>query len=298
MGKILVGTASWSDKSLVDSGRFYPQDIATPADRLRYYASRFPLVEVDSSYYGMPTVRNAMLWAERTPPGFVFDIKAFRLLTQHQTDPQALPKDIRLALGPVAKKNVYYRDVPSELRNELWERFLLAVEPLRRAGKLGVLLFQFPPWFVPAKANYDHILECQEKLAGFQLAVEFRNRAWFEGDRPGRVWEFEREHGLAHVVVDEPQGFSSSIPTLWEATCPGVAVVRMHGRNRDTWEAKGLRSSGDRFNYLYGAEELHGLAGAVRELSQRVGAVHVLFNNNHGDYAQRNATDFVRLLTP
>ncbi|MBS1191762.1 MAG: hypothetical protein H6R10_3554 [Rhodocyclaceae bacterium] len=297
MDGIRVGTASWTDKSLIDSGEFYPSDVNTPEGRLQYYAGHFPLVEVDSSYYAMPTVRNAMLWAARTPNDFVFDIKAFRLFTQHQTDPHVLPPDIREALGPVGKKNVYYRDLPAPLLDELWLRFAMAIEPLRRAGKLGAVLFQFPPWFVPSPASLAHIGACAEKLPGCRIAVEFRNKAWFEGKRSAWVLDFEREHGLSHVVVDEPQGFSSSVPTLWEVTSPELAVVRLHGRNRDTWEKKGLGSSTERFNYLYKEEELQGLTEGVRQLADTARSVHVLFNNNFGAYAQRNAMEFRQLLT-
>jgi uncharacterized protein YecE (DUF72 family) len=296
MAQILVGTASWSDKSLIDSGLFYPSDVTTPAGRLAYYAQRFPLVEVDTSFYGIPAVRSSMQWAERTPRDFVFDVKAFRLFTQHRTDPDALPKDVRRALGRINRSNLQYGDLPAEVRDELWLQFQLALEPLRRAGKLGVVLFQYPPWFVPCGANFDHIRECQTKLPGVQLAVEFRNKAWFEGDRPERVWQFLRDHHLAYVVVDEPQGFASSVPQLWEVTCPDVAIVRLHGRNRDTWEGKGLKSSGERFNYVYGHDELTELAEAVRALARHAAAAHVLFNNCAGDYAQRNAAEFIELV--
>ena len=104
MSRILVGTTSWTEKTLVESGRFYSPDVQTAEGRLRFYASRFPVVEVDSSYYGLPSSRNASLWAERTPDGFVFDVKAYRLFTQYQTPPDALPKDIREGLAPAAKK--------------------------------------------------------------------------------------------------------------------------------------------------------------------------------------------------
>ena len=144
MSEILVGTASWTDKSLILSGRFYPPQVTTPEDRLRYYATQFPVVEVDSSYYAMPSEHNAQLWAERTPDAFVFDVKAFRLFTQHQTPPQALPKDIQQALGTLSKKNVYYRDMPEELLDQMWQRFETAIQPLKQAGKLGAVLFQFP----------------------------------------------------------------------------------------------------------------------------------------------------------
>ena len=292
MSNILVGTASWTDKMLVESGLFYPPAVKSPEDRLRYYATQFPVVEADSSYYAMPTARNSTLWADRTPQVFVFDIKAFRLFTQHQTSPQGLPKDIRDALGPIEKTNIYYADMPDELLTELWQRFRAAIMPLQQAGKFDAVLFQFPPWFVYRPSNLDHIQRCAELLAGYQLAVEFRHRSWFEEKHREQVLGFERDHGLAHVVVDEPQGFASSIPPVWEVTCPKLAIVRLHGRNRETWDKKGLASSAERFDYLYSDAELLELAEQVRRLAANVGRVHVFFNNNYSNYAQRNAGVF------
>src|SRR5436190_17306496 len=120
MSNVLVGTSSWTDKSLIDSGRFYPPSAKTPEDRLRYYASQFPIVEIDSSYYGIPIEANARLWVERTPPEFIFNIKAYRLFTRHQTPVASLAKDIRGALGLLPKANVYDEDVPAEIQLELW----------------------------------------------------------------------------------------------------------------------------------------------------------------------------------
>jgi len=292
MSNISVGTASWTDKMLVASGLFYPAAVKSAEDRLRFYATQFPVVEVDSSYYAMPTARNSTLWSERTPQTFVFDIKAFRLFTQHPTSPQALPKDIRDALGPVEKQNIYYADMPVELLTELWQRFRAAIAPLQQAAKLGAVLFQFPPWFVYRPSNLDHIQRSAELLAGYQLAVEFRHQSWFAETHREQVLAFEREHGLAHVVVDEPQGFAGSIPPVWEVTCPDLAIVRLHGRNRETWDKKGLASSAERFDYLYSNAELLELAEQVRRLAANVGRVHVFFNNNYSNYAQRNAGVF------
>lgn len=296
MGDILVGTASWADKSVVDSGRFYPSPAMSAEARLRYYATHFPLVEVDSTYYALPSVANAQLWVERSPNGFVFDLKAFRLLTGHHAQPTALPADLRRALGPTEKENVYYRDLSEEIRLELWRRFRSAIEPLRHASKLGAVLLQFPPWFVFGRASFAHIQHCAEMLAGYRLAVEFRNKSWFGEKARQEVLAFERTHGLTHVVVDEPQGFVSSIPQVWEVTDPNLAIVRLHGRNRETWEAKGLASSADRFNYLYSAAELGDIAALVRRLASEARRVHVLFNNCHEDKAQRNAAAFARLV--
>src|SRR3982750_27826 len=134
MSPILVGTSSWTDKTLIASGKFYPASAKTPEDRLRYYASQFPIVEIDSSYYGIPTVVNARLWVERTPANFTFNIKAFRLFTRHQTPVLSLAKDIKAALGPVTKSNLYDTDVPDEISIELWKQFRAVLEVLRESG--------------------------------------------------------------------------------------------------------------------------------------------------------------------
>jgi uncharacterized protein YecE (DUF72 family) len=142
----------------------------------------------------------------------------------------------------------------------------------------------------------DHIVKCAQILAGYQLAIEFRNKSWFDAKHQEDVLAFERDYQLAHVVVDGPQGFASSIPSIWEATCSEVAVVRLHGRNRETWDQKDLASSAERFNYLYTDVELHEMVGPISSLSERTGRVHVFFNNNFSNYAQLNAAELSRLL--
>jgi len=295
VSEILVGTASWTDKTLIESGRFYPPEAKSAEARLRYYATQFPLVEIDSTYYALPAERTAQLWADRTPRGFVFNVKAFRLFTGHHAQPSALPADLRDALQPNEKSILYYRDLSDEVRRELWQRFRSGLEPLRHSGKLGAVLLQFAPWFVFGRERMEHILHCADMLDGFQLAVELRNKSWFGENTRDKVIAFEREHKLAHVVVDEPQDFSSSIPQ-WEVTCPELAIVRLHGRNREMWARKGLATSAERFNYLYSAAELNALAEPVKEIASRARRVHVLFNNCHDDKAQRNATQFRQLV--
>lgn len=296
MGEIFVGTASWTDKTLIESGRFYPREAKSAEARLRYYATQFPLVEIDSTYYALPAERTAQLWAERTPQRFVFNVKAFRLFTGHQAQASALPADLRKALRPSGKSNLYYRDLSDEIRRELWQRFRSGLEPLRRSGKLGAVLLQFAPWFVFGRESFGHILHCADMLEGFQLAVEFRNKSWFGEKTRDKAIAFERDHNLAHVVVDEPQGFPSSIPQVWEVTCPALALLRLHGHNREMWAKKGLASAAERFNYLYSTAELKALAKPVKDLASRARRVHVLFNNCHGDKAQRNAAQFRQLV--
>lgn len=296
MGTILVGTASWTDKTLIDSKAFYPASAKSAEARLRFYASQFPLVEIDATYYALPAERTAQMWAERTPDGFTFNVKAFRLFTGHPAQLRALPPDIRTALQPGAPDKIYYRDLSAEIQQELWRRFLLGLEPLRASGKLGALLLQFAPWFVFGRESFAFIEHCAEMLAGCRLAVEFRNKSWFGDKTRDRVLAFERERALVHVVVDEPQGFASSIPQVWEVTCPELAIFRLHGHNREMWTKKGLATSAERFNYLYSTTELEPLADHVHELARKAQRVHVLFNNCHGDKAQRNAVEFRQLL--
>jgi uncharacterized protein YecE (DUF72 family) len=296
LGTILVGTASWTDKTLIESGRFYPPDAKTPEARLRHYATHFSLVEVDSTYYALPAQRTAQAWAERTPDGFAFDVKAFRLLTGHGASPSALPKDLRAALPEADGKAIYYRDLPDELRAELWKHFRSGLEPLVGAGKLRAVLLQLAPWLVANREAFEHLRHCRQMLPGLRLAVELRNKSWFSEKSRDRVLAFEREQGFVHVTVDEPQGFASSIPQVWEATRGDLGIFRLHGHNQEMWTKKGLKSSAERFNYLYSTAELEALVPAVRALSERVDELHVLFNNCYEDKAQRNAIEFKQLL--
>jgi uncharacterized protein YecE (DUF72 family) len=293
MARILVGTSSWTDPTLLVSG-FYPPAVNTPEKRLQHYASRFPLVEVDSTYYAMPAERTARLWVERTHRDFVFDIKAFGLFTNHPTQLRALPKDLREAVPSSEKRSLYYRDIPQETRSQLWDRFAGALLPLDSAGKLGVVLFQFPEWFLPGRNSWLHIMECREKLPQYGMAVEFRNGLWLSESHREETFRFLKENRLAYVSVDEPQGFRSSVPPVVEATSD-MAVVRFHGRNRENWEKKGITAA-ERFKYLYGREELEEWLPRLAGLSSKVKEMHVLFNNCYRDYGVKNARDMDLIL--
>src|SRR6266550_80068 len=297
MSNVLVGKSSWTDKSLIDSGRFYPTAVRTSEDRLRYYASQFPIVEIDSSYYGIPVEANARLWVERTPSEFIFNIKAYRLFTRHQTPVASLAKEMRAALGPVTKANIYDEDVPAEIQLELWRQFRAVLEVLRASGKLGAVHFQFAPWVAFHPRSFDYIEHCRAMLAGFRLAIEFRNRSWFDGERhAARTLSFERDNGLVNVVVDEPQGLANTIPSVWEVTDPALSIVRLHGRNHGTWNKKGLTSSAQRFNYDYDEGELTEVAQNVGTLSRKAEIVHVLFNTNYQDQGRRAASTLNTIL--
>ena len=295
MSTILIGSASWTDKTLIDCGRFYPKECKSAEARLRHYATQFPLVEVDSSYYGMPTPANAQLWAERTPDHFVFNVKAFRLFTGHQTSPIVLHKDLQQALGPDAPKTLYYKSTPKEIADELWRRFGEALEPLRQAGKLGAVHFQFAPWLLRNREGMAHVAHCVEKMQGQQLSVEFRNKSWFEGDNLGKTLAFERDLGVVHTIVDSPQGFSNCVPRVWEVTQPALALLRLHGRNQDSWNIKAPASS-SRFNYWYSQAELAAMVPEIRRTAGLADALHIVFNTNYEDQGQVNAHLLRRLL--
>jgi uncharacterized protein YecE (DUF72 family) len=286
---ILVGTASWTDKTLVACGRFYPAACKTPEQRLRYYAQQFPMVEVDSSYYAMPTPQVARNWAERTPADFVFNVKAFRLFTGHQTQPTVLHRDIQQALGPAVPRMLFYQDLPLEIRDELWRRFIEALAPLRAAGKLRAVHFQFAPWLLRNRESIAHVEHCVEKMAGHLLAAEFRHGTWFHGAQLQETLAWERELGLVHTIVDSPQGFANCVPCVWDVTNPQLAIVRLHGRNKETWNKKGLAASSARFDYWYSADELGAMVPEIEHLGTLAQAVHVIFNTNYEDQGQVNA---------
>ncbi len=296
MTEILVGTCSWTDKTLIESGRFYPDWARSAEARLQYYASQFGIVEVDSSYYALPNERTSQLWVERTGDNFVFDIKAFRLFTQHPTPMKALPRDIRQALPPKSKEkaNIYQRDIPAELSDELWSRFEQALLPLDSAGKLGIVLFQFPPWFYPGNEQRDYIASCKEKLSRYTIAIEFRHNSWVNEKNIERTFNFLRESDLPYVCVDEPQRFKSSLPPIAEATSD-IGVVRFHGRNKEMWEKKGA-SVAERFNYLYTEDELREWVPKIEELASKTTQLHVLFNNCYQDKAVTNGQQISLML--
>ena len=293
MADIRVGTASWTDKTLIESG-WYPPEANNAEKRLRYYTRQFPLVEVDSTYYALPAEQTAAAWAQRSPKGFTFNIKAFSLFTQHPTRIAALPKDLRPAAEKAAKgkPNVYLKDAGPELTEQAWERFLAALEPLRQTGRLGAILFQFPQWFVIGRARKDYIRRVAERVAPRQVCIEFRNKTWMSEDNRAETLAFLADHQLPYVCVDEPQGYPSSVPPVVAATAP-LAVVRMHGHS-EKWDSHDIQ---EKFRYRYSENELTEWVPKVRSLAAEADTTHVLFNNCYSDDAQVNAQQLAELLS-
>jgi uncharacterized protein YecE (DUF72 family) len=296
VGNVRVGTASWTERTLLESGAFYPPSVTSPADRLRYYARHFPVVEVDATFYALPAERMAAAWVERVPADFVFGVKAFAALTRHPFVPARLPADLRAALGETLARRprLYARELPAEIVDEIRRRFVAALAPLHAAGMLGYVLLQFPKWFPRARASLAYLERCPELLP-YPLAVEFRDPSWLAGDRAARTFEFLRAHRLAYVSVDEPQGTPASVPPIAEATSDALAVVRFHGRNVAVWNRPGV-SVVEKFGYRYTTDELRAWRAPIARLARQARAVHVLMNNCRSHYAVQNAKELATIL--
>lgn len=293
-----VGVASWTDPTFTAKGVFYPDDARTPEKRLRYYASRFPVVEVDSTYYALPTVETARAWVERTPDAFAFDVKAFALMTGHPTEVSRLPKSLREALpAPLARaKRVTADELPPEIDAEAWRIFREACQPLRDAGKLGAVFLQYAPWVAPSRESPAMLERAIERLDGLPMAVEFRNAEWMSERLRARTWELLARLGLSYVSVDEPQGTPTSIPPLVHTTVRRLAVIRLHGQRADTWAARGVPAV-EKYRYLYSSAELDAWAKKVVEAAATADNLHVIFNNCYANYGAVNAAEMISLLS-
>lgn len=261
--RVVVGTAAWSDHE-----HFYPPGVRG-TDRITYYARHFPVVEVNASYYHLLPERNYALWVEKTPDDFTFNVKALGQLTGHVRDEPALP--------------------------ETFDAFRASYEPLREAGKLGAVLFQFPPWFDNTEKNRQQIEWCAEMMSDDPLLIEFRNATWLSEGSKDDTLDFLTSLRLSYVTVDAPQIGSGTAQLVPAVTTPRLAYLRMHGRNIETWN-KRVKTTGERFNYLYNDEELHELAAIARQLAENAIEVHVIFNNNMAEFAVSNARSMMNIL--
>ena len=295
--RIVFGVAGWTDPTLLAPGVFYPANCTSAEARLRYYASKYSMVEVDATYYSLPSRSTAAAWAARTPEGFTFDVKAHALMTGHPTDVRRLPDWVRRALPRRASgaPRIYSSDVPAEILDEVWERFRAALDPIRAAGKLGAIMLQFPRWFEPTRDSANALRRAKHRLGDDLATVEFRNRAWMEGRIADRTLGLLEDLELSYVIVDAPPGMRSSMPPTAAITDPRLAVFRFHGRRVSAWEAKNDPVT-ERYRYLYDRDELRGWLPAVLETAFNVARVHMTFNNNHANYATTNAAEMAALV--
>jgi uncharacterized protein YecE (DUF72 family) len=268
--------------------------------RLRFYASVFDTVEVNSSYYAIPDARNTLRWAERTPPGFLFHIKAFAPMTGHRARLEALPAEMRRLLPATPRLTprgeVEASSFPPEALDAAFALFNAALGPLVEAGKLGYVLFQFAPWVHHGPAALEALAALPERLPGVAVAVEFRHRSWFP-DHAEEVLPLLRDLGLAHVIVDAP-ATASAVPRVTAVTAP-TAILRLHGRNAQGWlrqvrgEAPAVR---EKYDYLYSEAELRAIVPEIEAVADEAERVFISFNNNNRAYPVQNALMMRRLL--
>jgi uncharacterized protein YecE (DUF72 family) len=267
----------------------------TAEERLKFYASRFPIVEADSTYYFPPSPQLTRSWVERTPADFTMNVKAYSLMTGHPTKPSSLWRDLRdeLPADVAEKRNLYPHHLDDDTLDEVWLRFVDALRPLVKADKLGAVLMQYPTWFVPKRDNRDELARMRDRMGDLPVCVELRSPTWFASrDRP-RTLDLLRDLQLALVVVDAPK--ASKLPTVLEVTNDDLAVVRFHGRADDTWDAR-TGSAAERFNYLYSKQQLRPWAKKLESLAGEAREVHALMNNCYRDHGVNNAADLQAML--
>ena len=282
-GKILVGTASWSDPGFVE--RWYPKKMPA-GDRLQWYAQHFEMVEVNSTFYSVPEPRMVERWCAATPNDFTFDVKLHQLFSFHSTPVKLLPPDLQRRAETDARGRV---NPTPELQEALLKIFLHAASIFRDAGKLGVFLLQLSPSFSPRKHELGELKRLVEMLRDYGLAIEFRNRNWAVGDELESTIEFLQKHHTIFVNVDAPASdhFMVMPSDVDEVTNSKVAYLRLHGRNAKAYITG--KTVAARFDYDYSDNEITEVAQRSRKLAKEAREVHVIFNNNNLDYAPRAA---------
>jgi uncharacterized protein YecE (DUF72 family) len=282
-GKILVGTASWSDPGFVE--RWYPKKMPA-GDRLEWYAQHFEMVEVNSTFYSVPDPRMVERWCAATPDDFTFDVKLHQLLSFHSTRAKLLPPELQRRAEIDARGNA--KSTP-DLQEALLKIFLRGTSIFKKAGKLGVFLLQLSPAFSPRKHELAELEPLMEMLSGYDLAIEFRNRNWATGDQLQLTIDFLQQHHAIFVNVDAPasEHFMVMPSEIDEVTNSNVAYLRLHGRNAKAYITG--KTVAARFDYDYSENEITEVAKRSRKLAREARELHVIFNNNNLDYAPRAA---------
>jgi len=272
---VRIGVCSWADETL--TAVWYPPGVKSGEERLRYYAERFGTVELNSSFYRLPTREMVERWVERTPDGFTMHVKAFGVMTRHPVKLEQLPPELRDGV-PTDDRGRVDRP-PREFRAEVFRQFRDALEPLRAAGKLGGILMQFPPYVVFRPPSLEYIEWAKEQLGNDEMLVEFRHASWLDEANRAETLSFLEARGLSYVMVDAPRtGARNVLPTVIARTS-STAYLRFHGRNAKTWNIRG-RSAAERFDHLYTDEELEEWVQPLRELAGEAENVYAMFNNN------------------
>lgn len=264
---ILIGTSSWSDHR-----SFYPPGTKQP-EQLAFYARTFPIVEVNTTYYHIPSPTVVSNWVERTPDGFIFDVKPPRELTATPETP---------------------RGAAPEPDADLARDFAESIRPLADAGKLGAITFQFPPSYRNTEEHREYLRLLPELFPDYPISVEFRRRDWLDEGHAPETLRLLQEAGLGFTMVDEPQIGSGTVPPVYGITNQDIAVIRFHGRNSARWYD--FSEHGRRFDWDYTAEELAPWIPRIQRAAEEVERVHVFFNTNVEGQGPRNAALLMGLL--
>ncbi len=289
---VLIGTASWTDPEFIKAG-WYPDEVKNDAEgRLRYYAEHFPMVEVNASFYALPTVETVGAWTRRTPDDFRFFVKAHQVISGHPSEPGRLPVPLReLPFTPDKRGRI--RKPSQELRDAVIDSLLEALGPM--GGKLGGVLLQLPPFVTAGEAQRAEVERIIARFAPVRVAVEFRHRSWVAPGERERTMDMLGARDAAYVCVDAPRiDAASAMPPIVEVTAPELAYLRLHGRNADTWHTG--KTVAERYDHVYTRDEMAEWLDPVIAMAERAQEVAVVFNNNARDYALRNAADFRGML--
>ncbi|WP_060680653.1 DUF72 domain-containing protein [Virgibacillus halodenitrificans] len=267
---IYIGVTGWGDHHSL-----YPPELKSK-DKLAEYSSHFPVVEVDTSFYAIQPIRNAEKWVKQTPENFRFVVKAYQGMTGHQRG-----------------------DIPFETKEDMFKAYLESLVPYQNAGKLAMVLFQFPPWFDCRKENVNYLRYCKQRMGDIPIALEFRNQSWFSDEFRQSTLDFMEKEGWIHSIADEPQAGDRSIPIVPVVTNSNKTLVRMHGRNVHGWNKPKNADTNwrdVRYLYKYNQEELLEWKQRIEKLTQESEDIIVLFNNNSGGDAAGNAKEFQGLM--
>lgn len=275
-----IGTCGYSFPDWKDT--VYPHGLR-PSLYLVYYARTlgFNAVELDSSFYHMPTISLVQALIQKTPPGFLFTVKAHRSMTH----------EVWNAMRPTAPGHAPFPDLAKGLKSPsqlapAFVAFWEAIAPMADAGRLGTVVLQYPPWFRDTPENRTFLLTTRDLLVGLPLSIEFRDMTWHTED----ALTFLRTEHLGYVAVDEPQ-LRNLLP-LTPAVTSDVAYLRLHGRNPNWFGA----SREERYDYLYSKEELEQILPSIRTMAASAPLMFVMTNNCHRGQAVQNARDLKSML--
>lgn len=262
---ITIGLTGWGDHPLVATSR---------NTKLEDYASHFPFVEMDTSFYAIPSEKNIHSWINKTPESFQFIPKAYQAMTQHKN---------------------WLEDFSSE--EKMFAAFLTRFEPMIKQNRIKAFLFQFPPYFGCTQENVAYLRKIRHWMKDTPVAIEFRDSSWFSKKYKESTLQFLTDQQFIHTVVDQPQTPNNSVPLTPVGTNSTVTLLRLHGRNFEGWQGTNVKDwRAERTLYEYNEEELQQFAEIAHLLEKESHEVAVIFNNNSGGHAAKNAKELQQIL--